>query len=42
MTIQLKHLLVLIPKGETAVITACEKEFGDKAIPVAEKNDPKT
>ena len=25
------------PKGETAVITACEKEFGDKAIPVAEK-----
>ena len=25
------------PKGETAVVTACEKEFGDKAIPVAEK-----
>ena len=25
------------PKGETAVITACEKEFGDKAIPVAQK-----
>tara|TARA_Y100001958_G_C20994012_1_gene380453 strand:- start:251 stop:748 length:498 start_codon:yes stop_codon:yes gene_type:complete len=25
------------PKGETAVVTACEKEFGDKAIPVAQK-----
>ena len=25
------------PKGETAVVTACEKEFGDKAIPFAEK-----
>ena len=25
------------PKGETAVVTACEKEFGEKAIPFAEK-----
>ncbi len=25
------------PKGETAIVTACEKEFGDKAIPFAEK-----
>ena len=25
------------PKGETAIITACEKEFGDRAIPFAEK-----
>ena len=25
------------PKGEQAVITACEKEFGDKSVPYAEK-----
>ena len=25
------------PKGETAIVTACEKEFGDKAIPFAVK-----
>lgn len=25
------------PKGETAVLVACEKEFGDKSVPFAEK-----
>jgi hypothetical protein len=25
------------PKGETAVITACQKEFGEKSVPFAEK-----
>jgi hypothetical protein len=25
------------PKGEQAVITACEKEFGENSVPVAEK-----
>ena len=33
MITQLTH----VKKGEQAVITACEKEFGDKSVPYAEK-----